>query len=654
MQNPHAPSYKPNSPDFGPQPGESKDDGMFFANRKKRDNGMFYSADGAEKSTASQESVEAGTVDHPLDELTDLQRKEAYAQLSKVAAFSAAKAGAAGAAVGAAAGFLGGVRAAADTPESRGEKIEKAKQALERAKRSEAGQAVQSARETVGHIGRAGANAATAAKREIDKRASDAAFDELEKSAGFLSLPTKAGVGKAVLRGLGYGGAGVGAMGLAAGGVPGTPAMVDFQTGKQTPDSPLYKGDSGQDKQIARLEEAPNPVQEARLRKQQREWAANRMEDMAARSEHRSRGDARVSAMGIDLPMFGTKGEAIDKARRAEDIAASAERGRTESDYSMYPGAVGSLLGTAQGEYQRIFSGNKRPPIEESRKTQPRAAKPAASEPAKSPASGQLAGRGPTPEQARDAALRLGPEGVGTTKAPMTAEEAAMAELRGGTGVRGGADKFTQGGAKIAPEYGPPPEGMGPDLKIRSAAGEKDFTIEDEASAVAKKPAKAPKKELAKAPEPKRGKPMSLGGGPAEIADAGPDVSRTVQRQAAAQPAPIETGRGGGAGGGPAELGALAQRGGGAPDVGAKADTDQLALAETRWGDEIDAQYPGLDPETRKHLLAAVAAQGGLPKDIAAGAQPGTAIAGNARGPSYDEMNPIADLLGPGAMVAGR
>ncbi len=173
MANPHAPTFKAKDSDFGPQPGEGGvGDGMFFAKRKKSPNGMFYSAEGAEKSTAGQDTdAEAGKVDHALDKLTDLH-KEAYADILKEATFSsAAKAGTVGAMVGAAAGFAGAKRLAEETPASKAVTRAKVKAAVKKVQASEAGQAVSSARETLEHAGRAGADAAGAVKREFDKHA---------------------------------------------------------------------------------------------------------------------------------------------------------------------------------------------------------------------------------------------------------------------------------------------------------------------------------------------------------------------------------------------------------------------------------------------------------------------------------------------------
>ncbi len=229
MANPHAPTFKATEPDFGDEPGSGSSDAMFFAKRKKRSNGMFYSAEGAGKSTAGQDTeAEAGKIDHALDDLTDIKHRDGYAALHKEATFSsAAKAGTVGALVGAAAGFAGGTAA---SDEKNKKQLE---EAVAKAKGSEGGKAVASARETVGHIGRAGADAAQAAKRELDKHSSDAAFDELEKSAGFLSMPGKGGVGKAVLKGLGLGGLGVGGLGMAAGaGGSSSSPLLDMQSGK--------------------------------------------------------------------------------------------------------------------------------------------------------------------------------------------------------------------------------------------------------------------------------------------------------------------------------------------------------------------------------------------------------------------------------------
>lgn len=51
-------------------------------------------------------------------------------------------------------------------------------------------------------------------------------------------------------------------------------------------------------------------------------------------------------------------------------------------------------------------------------------------------------------------------------------------------------------------------------------------------------------------------------------------------------------------------------------NIGEKRPTDELALAETRWGDQIDDEFPDADPETRRELLRLVMGQGGLPREM--------------------------------------
>ena len=802
MANPHAPTFKAKSADFGNEPGEGSgnSDGMFFAKRKRRSNGMFYSADGAGKSTAGQDTdAEAGKIDHALDELTDIKHRKGYASLHKEATFSSAsKAGTVGALVGAAAGFAGGM-AAAD--EKNKKQLE---EAMRRARGSEAGQAVDSARETFGHIGRAGADAVMAAKDEIDKRA--AAFDELEKTAGFLSMPGKAGVGKAVLRGLGYGGLGVGALGMAAGSGGKSP-LVDMQSGEVNPAAAgalkpaveYVKGmGEGNAQSTPEATEGPSAIRAAKQRRIQKDWARGRQDLMASKREHDTRNDPAKTMLGGLLPRpgivfkagdtlpayptlgFPTKGDRRTEQQLSDELGGSNRRAQSEGPYSVMSdtgasGVAGRALGTAQGEFERILGGRNR---------ESAGGKPSPS--GETPLEGLARLRGQTPEPVRPGPgdsgkkpgmkrdadgkyrIKLDTQGrkrgePGTSpvdwdqpepRSAGRAESAAVAESKPRTKPR---TKPKAAPVAVAPTPTPaetlPKQMKGrerPPYGIETARGPKPrtsglpagaqyaidndlpLTRDEEAlrrTPAAEGPIAGPGAMVAdRGPLPAPDIGSKRGVDEAQMAETQfgtevdklyPDVDAAQRRelirmasngelrgrmetnmnpggyvyQRAPEAAGAEMSYAEGKspeenaqaynpmagmnlkGVSPEKLREMAASGmisetdlksmlpgrGKPGGTGEKPDTDQLALADSRWGEEIDKEFPGLNPEQRQQMLAVVMQQGGLPDEIKAGREPGTPLTGytGALGsPRYDEMSPLADLKsmlpGRGNTVAGR
>ena len=674
MANPHAPSFKRIDADFS-DPATKDKDGLFFGNRKKRSDGMFYSAEGAGKSTAGQDTdAEAGKIDHPLEGTTDLH-KEAYAAilLKEGSAKTHAGAALAGAVGGTVAGFVGGQRAAEETDAEREERIRKAKAGLERAKASEAGKAVSSARDAIGHAGRAGADAAHAVKREIDKRASVEDIDALEKTAGFLSMPTKAGVGKAVLRGLGFGGLGVGALGAAAGTGPGGQPGVDLQTGdvggavKGIGDAFAQGAKTTKDfySPGAAPESADPGGQEA-----QNERFRKVRERVTRRSE--SPDWQQAQRMRLD-PAYR---KSIDESRRE---GYSKRPGRDPSQREMpapKPAPSGPEAQAAEGpkgydpdKWTWPEGGGK--PVRKASKSEAKAkAPPTAEAAAMAELTGQPAAdwQGPPMPTPADIAETNSIEASRTGPPTVTREESDAGE----------ADKATSGQASEAraaalkiPMDAKLTEDIPPDTRqsaVDWADPEEPDTRQSAVDWADPKPptpartAPRPKKQLAKAP-PARTATQMLDRTPASDIDVPQDPSFTAKRKPAAEPKKIETGRGPADGAGPqAEPGlAMPMRGdeGRAfAEVGDEAPTDDVALAEERWGPEIDKEFPGLNPEQRQEMLALSMQLGRVPDEGRDTPRAATLVSGETRGPSYDAMNPLADLMhlipGQGKAVAGK
>ena len=647
MANPHAPTFKAKSADFGNEPGEGSgnSDGMFFAKRKRRSNGMFYSADGAGKSTAGQDTdAEAGKIDHALDELTDIKHRKGYASLHKEATFSSAsKAGTVGALVGAAAGFAGGM-AAAD--EKNKKQLE---EAMRRARGSEAGQAVDSARETFGHIGRAGADAVMAAKDEIDKRA--AAFDELEKAAGFLSMPGKGAVGKAVLRGLGYGGLGVGALGMAAG-AGGKSPLVDMQSGKVNPDSSAALSGARDTFNTAKRtyfpgskteapEDAQHPIRAARVARDQKEWSAAKRDGAVAAKRHRERNDpAKKMLFGLlpqpgwihregnvlPRPGFPTKGQRRAEAAGAADVESANRRGGDESVYSGLgqegvSGIGRRALGTAEGEYQRMMSGGDRsepssgskPSSGSEPSARARAAKPRAA--AEAAAMGELRGPAEAPAQKPSLPSNWGPGGnfSATQRAGRAAAaEAARAESDAWYGARAdeAAARDAEPGTSPVDWDQPEPRSAGR-AESAAVAESKPRTkprTKPKAAPVAVAPTPTPAETLPKQMkgrerppygiETARGpKPRTSGLPPGAQYAIDNDLPLTRDEEALRR-TPAAEGPIAGPGAMIADRGPLP-----APDIGSKRGVDEAQMAETQFGTEVDKLYPDVDAAQRRELI---------------------------------------------------
>ena len=697
----HAPDHKPINADFGCQPGEGGvGDGMFFAKRPKRADGMFYSADGAGKSTAAQDTdVEAEKIDHALDDLTDLQHKTAYANILKEATFSsAAKGGAVGALVGAAAGFAGGKAVGETSDEERARRAERARAALERAKGSEAGKALGSARDTIGHIGRAGANAAGAVKNEIDKRASDAAFDDLEKTAGFLSLPSKAGVGKAVLRGLGYGGLGVGALGVAAGGKS---PLVDMQTGSVNPDAAgalkpvVQKGvdamggapatsDGGQDAQINRLAEArrakaqPTPAQ-LRASRQEGLRAGQVMEEWKANPKSRQKWEADQRRahgakplwkrfLGKDLPDKGA-GKAYDPVPSEQHGGGKITAGGNSPGGNPQETAAAEALAEAKGggvasSGKRLSSGE---PISAADQQRREASDRAPVEDRSGVADADWQGPPLPAGYNADGTRKVTPGDLAAAQARYGGMGDAAEPFEDRPGGPGAAETETTRRGPGRPSLNALARGAGlgdEELDIfgqmrRGDISADDFhgrlaKLDEPAAQEAKKaPAATPPPKKAPATATQRPSPPLRPAVTAAETLGGPVPPPTAQAAAASAPYGIETGRSRtprttglppGAQyavdndlpltrdeerlrGAPAPEpgiagpGAMVAGRGKAPPAptGKKVTTDMEAMAETRFGDEIDREYPGLDPKTRRQMLQMVAQQGGLPGDVGPG-----------------------------------
>lgn len=106
MSNPHSPDYIRKSASFFTD--RSVDTDMSpFSNRKPVENGMFYNADGAGESTASQEPAEDAEKAPTALEMVEESNQDKYAQVHQAELLKSGSRGRALAALGAGAGITG-------------------------------------------------------------------------------------------------------------------------------------------------------------------------------------------------------------------------------------------------------------------------------------------------------------------------------------------------------------------------------------------------------------------------------------------------------------------------------------------------------------------------------------------------------------------
>jgi hypothetical protein len=400
------------------------------------------------------------------------------------------------------------------------------------------------------------------------------AAEMMLKEAGFLDVPTGKAMGKAVARGLGYGSLGVGAAGVAAG-VGGAEPLLDFQTGE-------FRPGAGSATTPSASAPAPDvhPIRAARDRRMAAETAGKLQMQKREGADAIRKMDEWTSP--AEDPKWSNhwqgKGERPSEARFKHEQRLRSEEA---TSHNAYPGSgplarLKSLFSLDPEATRNFYDPKNSPAVLDSIR-------------------GEATGGGAvTP----DTAWRGGPSTNGF--------------MAGGQrGIGGKINTPMAPGESPVPEWmdgeSPVPEWMdgesGPQLA--SANDDPSFTIEDESPR--RSPRTVQKKQLAKAPAPRRGSPLKIKGGDAEIEDVKRDPSFTVQRREASQPEPIRTARGNGDGGGGSAASISVPRRSTPINTGEKPPTDVLALAETRFGDQVDAEYPGVDKETRNALIMRMA-----------------------------------------------